>query len=292
MNDQAASLRRLKVVASQKPVRDVTRVISFTSGKGGVGKTHSVVNVAIGLANAGRSVLVLDADLGLANVDVMAGVHVEYTLQDLFSGYRSIDEIIVSSKEGFDLIPAASGVESICNLATEQKLLLTQEIERIAPNYDYLLIDTQAGIGPDVMYFNTASSEIVCVVTPEPTSLTDAFALIKVLSRNYSERSINILANNVSGEREALELFQRLAGAIERYLQVEVRYIGHIPSDDAVRGAIKERRAVLQLYPSCPASLALSALANKIDEEFYARRVKGGMQFFFRNLLELEARGS
>jgi flagellar biosynthesis protein FlhG len=305
IRDQAETLRKsnttMKVEKKIEKARAITRVISFTSGKGGVGKTNTVVNVAVALARAGRSVLILDADLGLANIDVMLGIRPTLTLHDVIEGRRTLQEIMIDGPEGISIIPAASGVESICSLTTEQRLQLMNAVEEVAWKFDYLLIDTAAGIGQDVLHFNSASSEIVCVVNGEPTSLTDAYALIKVLSRNYGEREISILANNISAtdsdrlashkmmDEEGLRAFRRLARAVERFLHIELKYLGCVPRDNAVSAAINSQRALLEAFPSSSAGLALAAVARKIDSEFVDLRVKGGMQFFFRQLLEMSA---
>ncbi|MCB0318341.1 MAG: MinD/ParA family protein [Bdellovibrionales bacterium] len=271
--------------------QDITRVISFTSGKGGVGKTNCLVNTAIALAREGKSVLVLDADLGLANVDVLLGISPQYTINDVLNGTKTLQEIMLDGPEGISVIPAASGIESICNLSTSQRMFLLDAIEEVAYKYDYLLIDTQAGIGADVMFFNNASSEIVCVINEEPTSLTDAYALIKVLSRDYGEKNISVLANNVPNEESGLRAFKRLQSAVERFLHINLKYIGFVPRDKAVLSALSDQRAVLELYPSSPAGIAFSRVARQLDSDFINLRVKGGIQFFFRSLLEMEAHG-
>lgn len=286
--DQAATLRDDRNRAKgRRSMSSVTRVMSFTSGKGGVGKTHTVVNTALALAREGRSVLILDADLGLANIHVMLGVQPRYTLNDLFEGTQTLEDIIVNGPEGIAIIPSASGVESMCHLSPEQRLLLTEAVEQVADRYDYLLIDTQAGIGAEVLHFNSAASEIVCVINSEPTSLTDAYALIKVMAQNYGEKAFSIVANNVTNEAEGRRAFQRLANSVERFLHVNLKYLGFIPRDGAVNEAILGQRALLELYPSSPAGLALAGLARRIDTEFYDNRIKGGMQFFFEQLLTM-----
>jgi flagellar biosynthesis protein FlhG len=295
IQDQAESLRRtrfMKQAVEQKVTRSraaVSRVMSFTSGKGGVGKTSMVVNTAVALARAGKSVLILDADLGLANVDVLLGLKPTATLLDVFEGRASLDEIMVEGPEGISIIPAASGVESICNLDAGRQMLLMQAVENMAPQFDYLLIDTQAGISSDVMYFNSAASEIVVVITGEPTSLTDAYALIKVLSQNYGEHSFSVIANNVRDERDGQRAFGRLHGAVTQFLQVQVRYLGFVPADSAMQEAIRSQRSLMELFPSSKAALAVGQISRRIDEAFHEHRVKGGMQFFFNRLLEVSA---
>lgn len=295
VKDQAETLRRAgtgprRAARHRRP----TRVLSFSSGKGGVGKTHTVVNVAVALARLGKSVLVVDADFGLANVDIMLGLKPAFTIQDVLEGRKRIEEIFVEGPEGIAVIPAASGVEAMCALSNLQRLALTAALEECPVHFDYLLVDTPAGIGQDVMYFNSASSEVVCVVTPEPTSITDAYALIKILATRYREKSISILVNNVTGsakgvETEAAATYRRLSQAVERFLHMSVRYLGFIPADTLVSDAIREQRALLDLYPSSRGALAIGRLASRIDGESADLKVKGGVQFFFRNLLD--ARG-
>ena len=284
--DQAESLRRtIRPTKRTSSMKGITRVISFTSGKGGVGKTQTTVNTAIALARKGKSVLLLDADLGLANVNVLLGIQPKYTLQDVFSGKKSLRDILITGPEGISIIPGASGVESICNLDMHQKLSLMQGIEEVAHSYDYLLIDTRAGISADVMYFNTASTEIICVITNEPTSLTDAYAVIKVLSKNYGEKRVLVVSNNVADDREGIRAFTRLSQAVEKFLHIEVTYLGCVPRDGAVTQAVQSQKPVLELFPTSSASRAIEKVATRIDEDFLQYRVKGGMQFFFEQIL-------
>jgi flagellar biosynthesis protein FlhG len=271
--------------------QDVTRVISFTSGKGGVGKTHTVVNTGIALASQGFSVLILDADLGLANVDVVAGVSPKGTLHDVLKGRCALDDILVEGPGGIVIIPAASGVEEIQALQASEKMLLMSEVERIAHQFDFLLIDTPAGIGSDVMYFNSAAGEVVCVITGEPTSLTDSYALIKVLSSSYGEKSFWVVVNDVASEADASVAYNTLANAVQKFLHVETRLLGWIGSDDEVRQSIMNRKPIAYVRPSSRAARGLSAVAQEIAANRPNVRIKGGMQFFFRQLLDLPSYG-
>ena len=273
-----------KLLNEQKNI-GLTRVISFTSGKGGVGKTNSLINIGLALVNEGRRVLILDADLGLANVDILLGLTPKYTLEDLLYNQKNIEDIIIESENGLSVIPAGSGVLSLLNLDANKKSLIISEVERIAKDYDYLLIDTGAGISDDVLFFNTVAMEVVCVINSEPTSLTDTYSLIKVLSQR-GEKDFSILVNNVKNETEAKNAYKKLFMAVEKFLRVKLKYVGFIPSDPIVNEAIFEQKAFVDMYPSSEVSRKVVSLAKNMDADFFDFRVKGGIQFFFKELLE------
>lgn len=273
-----------KLLNEQKNI-GLTRVISFTSGKGGVGKTNSLINIGLALVNEGRRVLILDADLGLANVDILLGLTPKYTLEDLLYNQKNIEDIIVESENGLSVIPAGSGVLSLLNLDANKKSLIISEVERIAKDYDYLLIDTGAGISDDVLFFNTVAMEVVCVINSEPTSLTDTYSLIKVLSQR-GEKDFSILVNNVKNETEAKNAYKKLFMAVEKFLRVKLKYVGFIPSDPIVNEAILEQKAFVDMYPSSEVSRKVVSLTKNMDADFFDFRVKGGIQFFFKELLE------
>lgn len=277
--------------------KNPTRVVSFTSGKGGVGKTHTVINLALALQRLGRKVLVLDADFGLANVDVMLGLQPRGTIFDVLNGTLQLEEIIIDGPDGMSIIPSSSGVQAMCNLSAEKRLTLMRAIEDLSYEFDYLLIDTPAGIGEEVTYWTSSANEIVCVITSEPTSLTDAYALVKVLALRHGESEINIVANNVPDIDEARLAFHKLERAVARFLHspgkgtkkggsVRLNYLGLIPTDVSTSQAVKQQRALLEQFPASPAGRAISALARRIDHDFQEFRVKGGMQFFFQRILE------
>lgn len=246
-----------------------------------------MVNTAISLSTMGYSVLVLDADLGLANVDVLLGVSPRGTLHDVLKGICSLDEILVQGPGGIVIIPAASGMEEVQSLTAAEKLLLMTEVEKIAHHYDFLLIDTPAGIGSDVMYFNSAAGEVVCVITGEPTSLTDSYALMKVLHSAYGEKSFSVVVNDVASEAEAQTAFNSLSNAVQKFLRIETRMIGWIQSDATVRQCVMDRRPIALECPSSRAAIRITDIARRLAESRPERRVKGGMQFFFQQLLQV-----
>ena len=272
--------------------KSYARVLSFTSGKGGVGKTHTAANVGIALSTLGKSVLLLDADLGLANLNVLLGLKPRATLHDVLKGKLTIDDIILTGPGGIALIPAASGIEEIGVLSLEERMILLNQIESIAHRYDYLLLDTQAGIGSDVMYFNSASSEIVCVVTPEPTSMTDTYALIKVLSQSYSEKEFHVVVNQATSEQEALHSYSKLANVVQQFLNADIKYLGWVPSDKTARQCVMDQKSVVLEFPSSAVARGLTSIADRIEQSSMGLRVKGGLQFFFKQLLEVDSYGS
>lgn len=290
IGDQAKGLLAQVEKKRKRTIRDVTRVVSVTSGKGGVGKTFTVLNTAIALSALGKSVLILDADLGLANIDVMTGTRTEFNLSHVVSGEKSLSDIIVDGPGGISIIPAASGVEMMCSLDPFQRRSLLEAIEDVADKFDYLIIDTAAGISADVMQFNAAATEIVLVVTEDPTSMTDAYAMIKLLASKYGEKEVSVLINNVSGgEDNAKRIFNRLAASVDKFLKIKVNFAGHVPQDKTVSESIRSQTPLQLHYPSSQAALAINRFAKRIEISYPDLKIKGGMQFFFQNLVEQSA---
>ncbi|MEW6669182.1 MAG: MinD/ParA family protein [Thermodesulfobacteriota bacterium] len=266
--------------------RNRIRVISVTSGKGGVGKTHVTANLALALCRMDKRVLILDADLGLANMDVMLGLNPRYSIQHVLKGEKRLEEVLVSAPGGFKLLPAASGFQELTELNTSQRLFLLDELDAIQDRFDVLLIDTAAGISSNVMYFNFAAMEKVVVVTNEPTSLTDAYALIKVLSHKYHQKRFKVLVNSARSEAEANRVYRNLGLVVDQFLgSPSLDYLGWIPYDQMVPSAIRQQQAVLQRYPDAPASKSLVELARKLMAEEEESAFDGDIRFFWRRLL-------
>lgn len=262
-----------------------THVITVTSGKGGVGKTNVVANLAVALSRAGKEVLVLDADLGLGNVDVLLGLVPRYTLEHVLAGSHHLSDIVISGPAGIQVLPASSGLPQLTSLSDAQQLLLQSELEEVAKTVDVLLIDTGAGISPNVTYFASAAQETVVVISPEPTSLTDAYALIKVLCRQHRERRFKVLVNMVKSQRDATQTFRKLDAAADRFLHINLEYMGYIPLDDYLPMAVLQQKAVTECFPHSPSSRAFVQLAGQIAEWPVPQLPKSTVQFLWRQLI-------
>jgi len=263
--------------------RDV-RVLSFTSGKGGVGKTHIVVNLAYALQQLGARVMILDADLGLANVDVLLGLAPQFNIQHVLEGKKTLLDILVQGPAGMTILPASTGVCEVANISEAQRFHLLDALDELHHDFDYLLVDTGAGISNNVIYFNLAAQEIVIVVTPEPTSLTDAYALMKVLANQYAEKRFKVIMNAVADDGEAEESFRRLSMVTERFLNVSLDFLGAIPHDNAFSWAVRQQKPLLELYPATTSAGCFYQLARHMLDAPGSVHPKGTIQFFWRRL--------
>jgi flagellar biosynthesis protein FlhG len=280
MSEMALERSSAVAAAAAPPLR----VLAVASGKGGVGKTNVTANLAVALARRGLRVCVLDADLGLANLDVLLGLSPATSLRHVLAGERRLDEVIVEGPAGIRVIPAASGVEELTALTPAQRLQLLDEVDALDGSLDVLLVDTAAGISGNVLYFAAAASEVLVVVTPEPTALTDAYALVKVLAARYGRREFLVVVNMAAGAADAEAAFTRLARVASRFLHVQLEYAGWVPSDDAVVRSVRQQRPVVLGAPGTPASLALVQLARRLAAR-PGPGATGGVQFFFRRLI-------
>ena len=261
-------------------------VFSITSGKGGVGKTNLAVNLACCLAKARKRVLLLDADLGLANVDVIMGITPPHNLFHLFHEGMSLEKILYSTDYGFKILPAASGISEMVALNPGQKSSLLEAMDGLEEDLDYLIVDTGAGINENVLYFNLAAQQRIVVLTPEPTSLTDAYALVKVMRQNHQVTHFKILVNMAQDEKTAKEVYTRLYKACDYFLTgVSLDYLGHIPRDSAVRTGVLEQKPFSVAAPSSPASMALNNVARAIQTWDVPSSLDGNIKFFWKRLL-------
>ncbi len=289
-SDQADTLRAMNPKEPDGSNIDLshtaTRVFAITSGKGGVGKTAVVANTAVLLAAMGKRVLILDADLGLANIDVVFGLAPQYNLNHFFSGEQDLGSILVEGPQGIKILPAGSGVQRFTRLDNHEKMRLLEALDAMHNDFDFVLIDTEAGISENVTYFNTAAQEILVVTTPEPTAITDAYALMKLLSNQYHEKHFNLIVNFIRNEEEALDVYRKLTMVANRYLDISIDYIGSIPRDKLMIEAIRKQQVLVELYPESKTSLAFEALARTLIQEPQSLEPKGSIQFFWKRLLD------
>jgi flagellar biosynthesis protein FlhG len=261
------------------------RVISVTSGKGGVGKSNVVANLGIAFSQQGKRVMIIDADLGVGNIDVLLGLSPHHTLNHVLSGEKRLKEIIIPGPSGIKLVPAGSGVQEYTSLGSGERMKILEELDELEEEFDIVIIDTEAGISENVTYFNTAAQEIVVVVSPEPTSITDVYALIKLLATRYDERRVKVLVNMVRDTRDALLVFSRLSQVTSRFLDISLDYLGCILWDDCLVESVRKQRAVMELFPDSKSSRCFTGLARHMVEQTAAPQVKGNIQFLFRKTL-------
>lgn len=288
--DQAEQLRKL-VRQNSNPPAGIARVITVTSGKGGVGKTSTSVNLAIELSRAGNRVIVMDADFGLANIEVMLGIRPQYNLADVMFGGKSIAGIITQGPENIGFISGGSGIHELARMTREQIMDLTARLQELDELADIIIIDTGAGIADSVLEFVAASAEVLLVVTPEPTSITDAYALLKTLNRksefSTEHTRIRMVANRVGSGSDGRELFEKLRVVASRFLSFELEYLGDIPQDDQVSRAIIRQKPVVISAPNSSAGRALKELAKLLEgtsSEPVAE--KKGIAQLFSNLIK------
>lgn len=262
------------------------QVIAVTGGKGGVGKTNVSVNLALALADLGRKVVLLDADFGLANVDVLLGLHPTHTLADVMDGKCDLRDVLLTGPGGIKIVPASSGTQSMVEMTPVQHAGLIQAFSDLGDNIDVLIIDTAAGIGDSVTSFVQAAQEVIMVVCDEPTSITDAYALIKLLNRNHGMGRFRVLANMAHSPQEGRNLFNKLVKVTERFLDdVTLQYLGAVPYDELVRKAVQKQRAVYDAYPRAKCSLAFKGMAQKIDNWPLPSTPRGHLEFFVERLV-------
>ena len=277
--DQAAGLRRM---ANPRPVK----VIAVTSGKGGVGKTNVSVNLSMALSQGGKDVLLLDADLGLANVDVLLGLRPRHTLSDVINGSRALEEIIINGPESLKIIPASSGVKNMADLNSMEHAGIIRAFSELSNSIDVLMIDTAAGISDSVITFTRAAQEVIVVVCDEPTSITDAYALIKVLNKDYGIRRFRVISNMVQSLQEGRELFKKIMTVTDKYLDVQLDFMGMVPYDDFLRKAVQRQKAVIDAYPRSKSAMAFKSLSAKADRWPIQGNAGGHVEFFVERLIQ------
>jgi flagellar biosynthesis protein FlhG len=281
--DQAQSLR--DHVGARRATGDPPlRVIAVTSGKGGVGKTHISANLAVLAAKAGRRVLLVDADLGLANADIVLGICPTRHLGHLLDGSATAEEVLTEGPRGIRVLGASSGIQSLTNLTDEQKLALVSSFATLDDRFDLVIVDCGAGIGDNVLFFAGAAQEALLVVSPEPTSLSDAYATVKVLSQDAGVTHFSVVANQAV-DFQGRDVFRRLTQVTDRFLDARLKYLGNVPRDEDLPRAVRVQQPLVELYPRSPASRALSVLCDALLASQPPTSLPGGVKLFWQQLL-------
>jgi len=276
-----AQVDALAELNSTRPVK----VIAVTGGKGGVGKTTVSANLAVSIAAQGRDVMLLDADLGLANVDVVLGLHTRFHMGHVVRGECSLEDAIVTGPHGLQIVPASSGIKHMANLSEAEHAGIIRAFSDLYHRVDVLVVDTAAGLQESVTTFTQAAHHVVVVVCDEPASITDAYALIKVLSRDHGVSRFQILANQTRRSGEGPDLFQKISRVCDRFLNVSLQFAGSVPFDDYLRRAVQRQSAVVDAYPASISSIALKNLALKADKWSVPQGARGHLEFFVERMV-------
>lgn len=287
--DQAEHLRNI-IKANTAPQRPVARVITVTSGKGGVGKSNTAINLAIWMRKMGQRVIILDADFGLANIEIMFGTVPKHNLCDLIYQGKNIKEIITWGPGDIGFISGGSGIAGLSNLSRDYLIYIIQNLAQLDEIADVIIVDTGAGISDAVLEFLVASGEILVVTTPEPTSITDSYSLLKALARHPrfspEESKIKVIANRVEAAEDGLALFKKLNVVVERYLNIPLTYLGAIPKDDKLSDAVMQQMPVALQNPTAKSARAFEYIAaNLMNLELNKDVKKRGMAAFFSHLI-------
>lgn len=290
--DQAERLRNIikkqEIPPIQKPV---AKVITVTSGKGGVGKSSISVNLAIQLSRMGKRVVIFDADFGLANIEIMLGLHPRYNLADMMYRGKTLNDIITYGPENVGFISGGSGIQELANLSREQIITLIQKLNELDEFADVVIVDTGAGISDTVLEFVAASEEVLLVATPEPTSITDAYALLKTLNKKATYRKektvVKMIANQVHGNRDARELFEKLGMVVAKFLDIEVEYLGSVPYDHNMQKAIMKQTPISILDASCNTARAVNRIANTLEHNMEQEAEHVGIVKLFSSVIRM-----
>jgi flagellar biosynthesis protein FlhG len=261
-----------------------TRTISITSGKGGVGKTTLVCNLAVEMARAGKRVLILDGDLSMSNVDIMFGTMARLNLGHVLSGDTHIQDILLELAPNVHLVPGGSGVYELTQLRASDRQIVLQELILLQSQFDVMLVDTAPGIDDNVLFLNAAAQEILVVLTPDPSSLTDAYALIKVLHQKHRENRFSVVVNMAKDEVDARMMYLKLSDVSSRFLNVSLEYKGFVPIDLNLRQANRSQQLVSRSVRAAPSAQAIRQLADKLGRFDLNSATKGGLQFFWHQV--------
>lgn len=281
---EALSRREARMAPEKK---NLPRVIAVTSGKGGVGKTNLVGNMAVALSRMGKRVVIVDADVGLANIDIIFNLRPEFNIRHVISSEKRLSQVIVESRHGIKILPGGSGFADLTQLSEGEKLNLLSEFETLSDKADIILVDTGAGISSNVLYFNSACDECIVIATKEPTSITDAYAMMKVMSQQHGTRYFKLIVNMVDSQQDAKKVYASLSGALDKFLSnVVLEYAGHIPFDKKLQQAVQKRSLIMDMDPDSRVAASIKNLAEKIGQSPAKRSTNGALTFFMNKVFE------
>lgn len=282
VKSQALSRRKAGMASGRK---NLPRVIAVTSGKGGVGKTNIVGNMAVSLSRMGKRVVIIDADVGLANVDIIFNLRPAYSIRHVINSEKTLDQVMVESDHGIKILPGGSGFADLTQLTDGEKLNLLSEFETLSDLADIIFVDTGAGISSNVLYFNSACDECVVIATKEPTSITDAYAMMKVMSREYGTRYFKLIVNMVDSVADAKRVYASLSGALDKFLKnVVLEYVGHIPFDRQLQQAVQKRGLVMDTAPDSLSANAIEDIALTLGNSPSRAHSDGNLTFFMSKI--------
>ncbi|MFH2093667.1 MAG: MinD/ParA family protein [Pseudomonadota bacterium] len=267
--------------------KPLPRVIAVTSGKGGVGKTNLVGNMAVALSRSGQRVVIIDADVGLANIDIIFNLRPEYSIRHVINSEKTLKQVLVESSHGIKILPGGSGFADMTQLNEGEKLNLLSEFETLADIADIILVDTGAGISSNVLYFNSACDQCIVIATTEPTSITDAYAMMKVMSQKYGTQYFKLIVNMVDSQAEAKRVYASLSGALDKFLgNVVLEYIGHIPFDRRLQRSVQKRSLVMDDAPDSIAAKAIQQIADNLENHSGKTNSNGNLTFFMSKVFQ------
>ncbi len=268
-------------------IKKLPRVIAVTSGKGGVGKTNLVGNMAVSLRQMGKRVVIIDADVGLANIDIIFNLRPEYNIRHVINSEKTLKQVMVESSHGIKILPGGSGFADLTQLTEGEKLNLLSEFDTLVDLADIILVDTGAGISSNVLYFNAACDECVVIATTEPTSITDAYAMMKVMSQEYGTKHFKLVVNMVDTISEAKKVYAALSGALDKFLKdVVLEYVGHIPFDRQLQKAVQKRGLVMDVAPQSIVAQGIKDLALALEKSSSRPASSGNLTFFMNKVFQ------
>ena len=282
MRDQAERLRQLAKQNLEPKAKQDARVLAVASGKGGVGKTNFVVNLALALQEQGKKTIIFDADLGMANIDVVLGIVPPFTLTHVIKGQKTLKEIMLDGPNGLKILPGSAGVEELVHLTDAQIQNLINEWTNLEETFDFILVDTGAGIHAEVLNFLRAADDIVVVLTPEPPSITDAYSLIKVLAQKDLKAKVHMVVNQAATDEEGQQIFKRVSRVVDDFLKMSINLLGIIHKDEKVSAAVKRQKPFILEYPTTNASKCIRNVVQELLEEQSEKPVGGMKQFLLK----------